>query len=111
MSDTLAQIEDKLTAQIDNLRKAFDAADDETVREQLAGQIEAMNERVLRIENMEFNQESAELDKSLSAIDASNVALDKSIRSIKSAADVVAKTADFLKYVDQAIEIAATLMK
>jgi exonuclease VII small subunit len=109
MNKTLKEIHDLLVAQVDSLSNAIDQTNDNDVAKQLLMEMDEVVHRVNIIQNLLFKQTSAELDNDLNGIKAANDALDKSIQSFKNAADVVAKTTEFLTYVDQAIDLAKTL--
>jgi hypothetical protein len=109
MNKTLKEIHDLLVAQVDALSKAIDQTDDHDVAKQLLMEMDEIVHRVNVLQNLLFRQSSAELDNDLVNIKTANDDLNKSIKSIKSAADVVTKTTEVLKYVDQAIDLAKTL--
>jgi hypothetical protein len=109
MNKTLKEIHDLLVAQVDALSKAIDQTDDHDVAKQLLMEMDEIVHRVNVLQNLLFRHSSAELDNDLVNIKTANDDLNKSIKSIKSAADVVTKTTEFLKYVDQAIDLAKTL--
>ena len=109
MNKTLKEIHDLLVAQVDSLSKAIDQTNDHNVAKQLLMEMDEVVHRVNVIQNLLFRQDSAELDSELKNIKAANDDLNKAIKSIKNAADVVAKTTEVLKYVDKAIDLAKTL--
>ena len=109
MNKTLKEIHDLLVAQVDSLSKAIDQTDDRDVAKQLLLEMDEVVHRVNVIQNLLFRQDSAELDNELKNIKSANDDLNKSIKSIQGAADVVAKTTEVLKYVDKAIDLAKTL--
>ena len=109
MNKTLKEIHDLLVAQVDSLSKAIDQTDDRDVAKQLLLEMDEVVHRVNVIQNLLFRQDSAELDNELKNIKSANDDLNKSIKSIQGAADVVTKTTEVLKYVDKAIDLAKTL--
>jgi uncharacterized protein (DUF885 family) len=109
MNETLKEIHDLLVAQVNNISKAIDQADDNNVAKQLLMEMDELVHRINLIQNLLFTQASAQLDNYSKSIKDANEELTKAIKSIKTVADVIAKTTEVLKYVDQAIDLAKTL--
>jgi hypothetical protein len=109
MNETLKTTHDLLIADVEALSKAIHGTQDMKVAEQLLLEMHEVVHRVDLIQNLLFTQGSAELDAYLPSIRGADNSLRASIRSLKDAADVITKTTELLKYVDQAVDLAKTL--
>ena len=65
--------------------------------------------RIDLVQNLLFRQSSQQLDATLAGITWANDALEKSIQSIEDIGAFLTATANFLKYADEAIDIAKSL--
>jgi hypothetical protein len=109
MNETLDEIHHTLIAQVDNLSNAIDNTADINVRKQLLTEMDEITHRINIIQNLLFTRDSAKLDAYSESIKTADDALSQSIKGIQGAADVLAKTTELLKYVDEAIDLAKTL--
>ena len=109
MKDPLKQIHDLLVDQIDNISAAMDTNTDPAISKSLLLEMNEITHRLNIVENIMFTGTSKTLECYLSQINAANETLAKSIKRIENVATFVNDATEFLKYVDQAIDLAKTL--
>jgi uncharacterized protein YjgD (DUF1641 family) len=109
MKDPLKQIHDLLVDQIDNISAAMDTNTDPAISKSLLLEMNEMTHRLNIVENIMFTGTSKTLEGYLAQINTANETLAKSIKGIQNIATFVNDATEFLKYVDQAIDLAKTL--
>lgn len=109
MNPTLKQIHDMLLAQHMALAHALDDASDPDNAKAILLEMQEVLHRINLTENLLFAEESKELDAMLPAIKQANDALTASLQNIANVASFLASVSNFLKGVDQAIDLAKTL--
>jgi hypothetical protein len=109
MNPTLKQIHDMLLAQHIALAQALDDATDPGQAKAILMEMQEVLHRINLVQNLLFADASKQLDAMLPGIKQANDALTASIQNIGDAATFLTSTSNFLKGVDQAIDIAKTL--
>ena len=109
MNKTVKQIHDLLVTQVRNLSQAIGQTTDPDVAQQLLMEMQEVVHRVDLAQNLLFAKGSTDLDACLPKIQETNDALAKSIQAIQNTANFINGATEFLKYVDQALDLAKTL--
>lgn len=110
MNDTLQATRDLLQQQIDTLNVKLDTITDALVARKIALEVQEMTHRINIIQSLQFDQASQELAAKLPAIRSAHAQLLSSIQTINNVSAFVSAAATFLGCVDQAIDLARTLM-
>jgi hypothetical protein len=110
MNNTLKQIHDLLVIQVSNLSDALSQTTDPDKAQQLLVEMQEVTHRIDISQNLLFARSSKELDSLLPAIVAANKQLENSIHQIGQVATVINDTVELLKVVDQALDLAKTLL-
>jgi hypothetical protein len=109
VNDTVKQIHDLLVDQIDKLSTEMDTNTDPAVSKKLLMEMDEMTHRLNIAQNLMFAGTSKTLEGYLTQIKAANDALAKSLKQIQNVAQFMNDATEFLKYVDQALDLAKTL--
>jgi signal transduction histidine kinase len=110
MNKTVKQIHDLLVAQVTTLSNALSNTTDPAKAKQLLLEMQEIAHRVDISQNLLFANTSKELENSLPAIRAANTALESSLHQIGEVATIINNTVQLLKVVDQALDLAKTLL-
>ena len=109
MNESLQEIHKMLLTQHTSLaRKLEDATDPDAARTILTEMQELLH-RIDVLQGLLFRETSQALDKTLDNINDANLKLARAVDSVEDLADFLKSTSEFLKFVDQAIDIAKTL--
>ena len=98
-----------LLARHTELSQALDGITDPSKAKTILMEMQEILHRIDLVQNLLFRQSSRQLDATLAGITRANDALEKSIQSIEDIGAFLNATANFLKYADQAIDIAKSL--
>ena len=98
-----------LLAQHMALSQALDAATDIDKSKAILMEMQEVLHRINLVQSLLFSQTSKQLDAMIAGINKANTALTASLQDINNVADFLTSTANFLKGVDQAIDIAKAL--
>ena len=109
INPTLQQIHGMLLSQNTALYQALDDATDANAANNILMEMKEVVHRIDLVQNLLFKQSSQQLSDTLKGITAANDELSKAIAGINDIATFLASASDFLKAVDQAIDIAKTL--
>lgn len=109
-NNTISQIHNLLIAQVSNLSNAMSQTTDPDKAQQLLLEMQEVTHRIDISQHLLFAATSKELDALLPAIVAANQELEESIHQIGQVAAVINDTVELLKVVDQALDLAKTLL-
>ena len=109
MNKTLQELHDMLLARHTELSQKLGGITDPDMAQTIIMEMQELLHRIDLVQNLLFRQSSQELDATLPRITKANDALAKSIQSIADIGTFLAATANFLKYADEAIDIAKSL--
>lgn len=109
MNKTLQEIHDMLLDQHNVLSKQLGRTVDPDTADKILTEMQEILHRIDIVQRLLFRQTSALLDSTLPKIQAANNDLTKAIQSIGKVADFLTSVSNFLKFVDEAIDIAKTL--
>jgi hypothetical protein len=99
-----------LVKQVSNLSAALSNTTDPKMAKTLLLEMQEVTHRVDISQNLMFAAETKELQNYLPNIQAASTALQKSIDQIGQAASIISATTKFLTVVDQALDLAKTLL-
>lgn len=91
------------------MSQSLDGVTDPAAAKTIIMEMQEVLHRIDLVQNLLFRQSSAQLDAKLAGITKANDALEKSIQSIENIGGFLKATANFLKYADEAIDIAKSL--
>lgn len=109
MNDTVKSIHDLLIDQIDNISAEMDTNTDPVVSKNLLAEMDEMTHRLNIAQNLMFAATSKTLEGYLPQIKTANDALANSLKRIQNVTTFLNDSTEFLKYVDQALDLAKTL--
>jgi hypothetical protein len=109
MNLTLQQIHSMLLAQQNALSQALDETNDPARAKTIVMEMQEVLHRIDLVQNLLFTESSKKLEGTLSGINKANKALSASIKGIDDLAGFLNSVSNFLKAVDQAVDIAKTL--
>jgi hypothetical protein len=109
MNQTLQELHGMLLARHTDLSQALDGVTDPAKAKAILMEMQEILHRIDLVQNLLFRQRSQELDATLAGITKANNALAKSIQSIDDLDAFLTASANFLKYADEAIDIAKSL--
>jgi hypothetical protein len=109
MNPTLQQIHALLLAQHDALLQALDGTTDQDKAKAVVMEMQEVLHRIDLVQNLLFIESSQKLEGTLPGIQKANDVLTKSIQNINNVAGWLNSISNFLKCVDEAIDIAKTL--
>lgn len=98
-----------LLARHTDLSQALDGVTDPAKAKAILMEMQEILHRIDLVQNLLFRQRSQELDATLAGITKANNALAKFIQSIDDLDAFLTASANFLKYADEAIDIAKSL--
>lgn len=110
MNDTIKAVHDLLVDQIDNLSAEMDTNTDPVVSKKLLTEMDEMTHRLNIAQNLMFAGTSKTLEGYLPQIKAANDTLANSLKQIQNVAKFMTDATAFLNYVDEALDLAKTLM-
>jgi hypothetical protein len=110
MNQTLKELHDMLLARHTDLSQTLDGITDPAKAKAIIMEMQEILHRIDLVQNLLFRQSSQQLDATLAGITKANNALAKSIQSMGDLAAFLTATANFLKYADEAIDIAKSLV-
>jgi hypothetical protein len=99
-----------LVKQVSNLSAALSNATDPKIAKRLLLEMQEVTHRVDVSQNLMFAAETKELQDYLPNIQSAGTALQKSLDQIGQVANVISATTKFLNVVDQALDLAKTLL-
>jgi hypothetical protein len=106
---TLVTLYQSLCAQQDAISKAIQDATDPTLATTLSTENFEIMHRIVLVQNLLFQSDSAELRKGVKAVTKAAGQLQEALEDISSASDIVNNVSQFLGLVDEAIDLAKTL--
>jgi hypothetical protein len=106
---TIQQIHDMLVAQSAALHQALSVETDPDQAKTILMEMQELLHRINLAQNLMFVQSAQALTATLPTITAANTALTQAIGAISNITNFLAASANFLKGVDQAIDLAKTL--
>jgi hypothetical protein len=109
MNKTLQELHDMLLARHTEMSQTLDGITDPAKAKTIIMEMQETLHRIDLVQNLLFRQSSQQLDATLAGITWANDALEKSIQSIEDIGAFLTATANFLKYEDEAIDIAKSL--
>ena len=109
MNQTLQKLHGMLLARHTELSQTLDGITDPAQAKAIIMEMQEILQRIDLVQNLLFRQTSEQLDATLPGITKANDALEKSIQSIDDIGAFLSATANFLKYADEAIDIAKAL--
>ena len=109
MNKTLKALHDMLLARHTELSQKLGGITDPDKAQTVIMEMQEILHRIDLVQNLLFRQSSQQLDATLADITQANDVLAKSIQSITDIGAFLTATANFLKYADEAIDIAKTL--
>ena len=109
MNKTLLDLHDMLLARHTDLSQTLDGVTDPATAKAIIMEMQELLHRIDLAQNLLFRQSSQQLEATLPGITKANDALAKSIQSIDDVGAFLTATANFLKYADEAIDIAKSL--
>ena len=109
MNPTLKQLHDLLLARHDALSSQLGREADPAKAKAILTEMQEVLHRIDLVQGLLFRKSSQDLDSCVAQIKQVDANLGKAIQSIKKVADLVKAMGEFLKVVDQAIDIAKTL--
>jgi hypothetical protein len=109
MNKTLQELHDMLLARHTEMSQTLDGITDPAKAKTIIMEMQETLHRIDLVQNLLFRQSSQQLDATLAGITWANDALEKSIQSIEDIGAFLTATANFLKYADEAIDIAKSL--
>jgi hypothetical protein len=109
MNTTLQQIHGMLIAQHTALSEALGQTSDSSQAKAILMEMQEVLHRIDLVQNLMFNQTSKDLEQTLPRVTQANTLLTSAIQTIDDVSAFLASSANFLKSVDQAIDIAKTL--
>ncbi|HUJ09856.1 MAG TPA: hypothetical protein VL171_07500 [Verrucomicrobiae bacterium] len=109
MNLTLKQLHDLLLARHNALSDQLGHEADPAKAEAILTEMQELLHRIDLVQGLLFRQSSQKLDDCLARIKKADDALGQATQSIKNAADLVKSMSEFLKAVDEAIDLAKTL--
>jgi uncharacterized protein (DUF885 family) len=110
VNDTIKAVHDLLVDQIDNLSAEMDTNTDPVVSKKLLTEMDEMTHRLNIAQNLMFAGTSKTLEGYLPQIKAANDTLANSLKQIQNVAKFMTDATAFLNYVDEALDLAKTLM-
>jgi hypothetical protein len=110
MNNTLKQIHDLLVVQVSNLATALSNTTDPDKAKQLLVEMQEVTHRIDISQNLLFAKTSKELEDCLPEVIAANKALENSIHQIGQVSTIINDSVELLKVVDQALDLAKTLL-
>jgi uncharacterized protein with PhoU and TrkA domain len=99
-----------LVKQVSNLSAALSNTTDPKIAKTLLLEMQEVTHRVDISQNLMFAEETKELQSYLPNIKAASTTLQKSIDQIGQVASIITATTKFLNVVDQALDLAKTLL-
>ena len=109
MNQTLLDLHDMLLARHTDLSQTLDGITEPAKAKAIIMEMQELLHRIDLAQNLLFRQSSEQLEATLPGITKANDALAKSIQSIDDLGAFLSATANFLKYADEAIDIAKSL--
>ena len=109
MNKTLQELHTMLLARHTQLSEALDGVADPAKARAILMEMQEILHRIDLVQNLLFRKSSQQLDATLPGITKANDALQESIQSIETIGAFLTATAGFLKYADEAIDIAKSL--
>ena len=109
MNTNLKQLHDLLLSQHAALSDKLGQETDPDRAQAILTEMQELLHRIDLTQGLLFAQTSSELDKAVKKVQQADAALTKALKKIKTVADLVAATSQFLTSVDAAIDIAKTL--
>jgi len=109
MNQTLKELHDMLLARHTDLSQALDGVTDSAKAKAILMEMQEILHRIDLVQNLLFRQRSQQLDATLVGITKANSDLAKSIQAIDDLGAFLTASANFLKYADEAIDIAKSL--
>ena len=106
----ISELHDMLVQQVSNLSAALSNTTDPKIAKTLLLEMQEVTHRVDVSQNLMFATETKELQSYLPNIQAASTALEKSIAQIGQATSIITATTKFLNVVDQALNLAKTLL-
>ena len=110
MNKTINQIHNLLVSQVASLSNALSNTTDPGKAKQLLLEMQEVVHRVDVSQNLLFANTSKDLEDCLPGIRAANTTLQNSVRQIGQVATIIDDTVHLLKLVDQALDLAKTLL-
>src|SRR5664280_1790482 len=109
MNQTLQELHDMLLARHTEMSESLDGITDPATAKTIIMEMQEILHRIDLVQNLLFRQSSQQLDATLADITQANDVLAKSIQSITDIGAFLTATANFLKYADEAIDIAKSV--
>ena len=109
MNKTLQELHNMLLARHTELSQKLGGITDPDKAQTIIMEMQEVLHRIDLVQNLMFRQSSQQLDATLPGITKANDALAKSIQTIENIGAFLTATANFLKYADEAIDIAKSL--
>ena len=109
MNDTLKQIHEMLLARHNALADALGDQADPAKADAILTEMQEILHRIDLIQGLLFRQSSNALENTLANITRANKELARAIKSVDDVASFIKSVTGFLKFVDQAIDIAKQL--
>lgn len=110
LNQTISDLHDILVGQVSNLSAALGNTTDPKIAKKLLLEMQEVIHRVDLSQNLMFAEETKELQGYLPDIQAASAALQKSLNQIGQVADIISATTKLLHVVDQALDLAKTLL-
>jgi hypothetical protein len=109
MNKTLQELHSMLLARHTEMSQTLDGITDPATAKAIIMEMQEILHRIDLVQNLLFRQSSQELDATLPGITKANDALEESLQSIEDIGAFLNASANFLKYADEAIDIAKSL--
>src|ERR1035441_346593 len=109
MNQTLQELHSMLLARHTEMSESLDGITDPARAKTIIMEMQEILHRIDLVQNLLFRQSSQELDAKLPGITKANDALVESLQSIEDIGAFLNATANFLKYADEAIDIAKSV--
>ena len=109
VNSTIRQIHDLLVARVQQLSQIMGETIDPVAANKILTEMQELVHRIDISQNLIFTKGSDELTNSISDINKANVSLKEAIDHIQEIAKFLNATTEFLKLVDQALDLAKTL--
>ena len=106
---TIQQIHDLLVARVQQLSQIMGQTTDATVADKIVTEMQELVHRIDLSQKLIFTRGSDALSNSIDNINQANRSLQDAIDRIQDVAKFLNATTEFLKFVDQALDLAKTL--
>lgn len=110
MNDTLVSLQDTLVREHKRMRASLPTLPDADARQAVLREMAEITHRVQIVGGLLFARQSAQLDDAAAGVKSAAANLRKAVEQIKKVQEFLAAATDFLKVVDEAIDLAKTLV-